>query len=41
VVLVATDKECLVLLLRFWTDSDRNREPKLTSAILESLESEI
>ncbi len=41
VVLVDTDKECLVLLLRFWTDSDRNREPKLTSAILESLESEI
>jgi small conductance mechanosensitive channel len=37
VVLLDTDKENRVLVLRFWTDSDRNRELKLKSAILEQL----
>jgi small conductance mechanosensitive channel len=37
VVLIERDKECVVLVLRFWTDSDRNRELKLRSTVLEAL----
>ncbi|MHB8894429.1 MAG: mechanosensitive ion channel family protein [Candidatus Geothermincolia bacterium] len=37
IVLVEPDKENLVLVLRFWAESDRNREMKLKSAIMEKL----
>jgi small conductance mechanosensitive channel len=41
IALIEPDKDCLNLVLRFWADSDRNREMKLKSAIMESLASEI
>ncbi len=37
VVLLESDKACVVMVLRFWMDSDRNRELKLKSALLEAL----
>lgn len=41
IVLLEPDKENVILVLRFWADSDRNRELKLKSAIMESLEGEL
>ncbi len=38
VVLVEPEKDALVLVLRFWSDSDRNRVLKLKSAVTEALE---
>lgn len=37
IVLVERDKENTVMVLRFWADSDRNRENKLKSSVLERL----
>lgn len=36
-VLVETDREATVLVLRFWASSDRNRASRLESAVLEKL----
>lgn len=36
-VLIEPDKENLVMVVRFWADSDRNRELKLKSRVLEAL----
>jgi len=38
VVLIDPEKDALVMVLRFWADSDRNREKKLTSAVMEALD---
>jgi small-conductance mechanosensitive channel len=38
VVLIEPEKDAVVMVLRFWADSDRNRELKLKSAVMEALE---
>jgi len=38
IVLLEPDKDNIVLVLRFWADSDRNREMKLKSSIMEKLQ---
>lgn len=37
VVLIEPEKDAVVMVLRFWADSDRNRELKLKSAVIEAL----
>jgi small conductance mechanosensitive channel len=41
VVLIEPDKDNIVLVLRFWADSDRNYEMKLTSAVMEAVQSNL
>jgi len=36
-VLIEPEKDAVVMVLRFWADSDRNRELKLKSAVIEAL----
>jgi small conductance mechanosensitive channel len=38
IVLLEPAEDAVVMVLRFWADSDRNRELKLKSAIMEALE---